>query len=57
MLANLQIRGCLYGRLGGKFAGTGCFSFKGLYMRMFLPWTISPGNTAGTLRAQKYEVA
>ena len=35
------LRGCLYGRRDGMFAGTGRFSSR-VYMRMFLPGTISP---------------
>ena len=36
-------KNCLYGRRDGMFAGTGRFSSR-VYMRMFLPGTISPGT-------------
>ena len=37
------IKNCLYGRRDGMFTGTGRFSLR-VYMRMFLPGTISPGT-------------
>ena len=37
----LALKNCLYGRQDGMFAGTGRFSSR-VYMRMFLPGTISP---------------
>ena len=36
-------KNCLYGRRDGMFAGTGRFSSR-VYMKMFLPGTISPGT-------------
>ena len=44
------LRGCLYGRRGGTFAGTGRFSSR-VYMRMFLPGTISPGDNLQSQRS------
>ena len=39
----LSFKNCLYGRRDGMFAGTGRFSSR-VYMKMFLPGTISPGT-------------
>ena len=37
------LKNCLYGRQDGMFAGTGRFALQ-VYVRMFLPRTISPGT-------------